>query len=113
MIGDMTESVRLVRRARVQRADGGYDVSDTTLADVWAAVRPVEARETEQGGRLFGSTSYLIVLHADDLPAGLTTDDHAVWAAPDGDVSFNIRAIRRSRDRELTVELVGEKGAAL
>jgi hypothetical protein len=90
MIGEFTEDVRFVRRGRTQDSSGSYTTADTTLGEVFAEVKPVEAREGEQGGRLYGSTSYLITFPADDKPDGLTTADHVVWLSG-GNVEFNIR----------------------
>jgi head-tail adaptor len=113
-LGDLNEVIRFVRRAKTQRADGGYDTSETALGEAWAAVKPVEAREGEQAGRLFGSTSYLLTIHADDRPSGLTVDDHLVWVTgPSGEVTLNLRAIRQAGSAALFLELVGEAGAVL
>ncbi len=54
-IGARRDRIRFIRRARVKRTDGGFDVSTSPLADRWAAVEPVRAKENEQAGRLRGS----------------------------------------------------------
>lgn len=108
------ERVSFRTKGRVQRDDGGYDTTATTSSTVWAAVKPVAANEKEEAGRLFGSTSYLITILADDKPAGLTTGSIVRWeTAPGGAVDFNLRAIRQPPRRPLELELVGEKGTAL
>lgn len=114
-VGDMTERVSFVRSGRTKRADGGYDVADSTLATVWASVRPVSAREGEEAGRLVGAVSYLVEVWRDDLPSGLTTDDRVTWVAPAGgsDVQFNLRGIEMPRGRDLLVKLICEKGTQL
>jgi head-tail adaptor len=112
--GAMRERVTFLRSARTQRTDGGYDVATTELATVWAAVRPVQAGEREQAGRLFGATSYLVEIWADDKPSALTTDDTLRWdTAPGGAVSLNVRAIRQAPRRAMALELVCEAGAVL
>lgn len=110
--GQMRERITFKRTARVKRSDGGYDTSLTTLATVWASVEPVAAREGEQAGRLFGSTSYVITVYNSSKPAALTTDDTITWVTG-GNVNFNIRGIRQAGPRGSYTEIIAEKGAVL
>lgn len=110
--GEMTECASIVRKTRTQRADGGYDVTTADVAtDLWCKVTPVAARENEEAGRLRGATTYLFEFFQDDLPDDITTDDYLQWTTPqDGTVTLDISAIRMPRNRELTVQIVGEAG---
>lgn len=111
MIGQRRDRVTFQRHGRTQRADGGYDVAWSTLSTVWAAVRPVGAREREQSGRMTGETSYIIEIDALDRPADLTTDDVIVWdTSPVGAIRLNLRAIRLPTSRALPLELVADAG---
>lgn len=111
--GEMTESITFVRSTRTKRADGGYDVADTTLAEVFAAMKPTRGAEVKEAGRLIGYLSYDVWLYLDDVPEDLTTDDRVVWASEDGDVAFNIRAIEIGRGDDLATRIVCDKGVQL
>lgn len=113
-LGDFRDYVTFRRTGRVQRADGGYNTTPADLVEVACDVRPLEAREAEQAGRLYGATSYAITLHADDKPDDLTTDDTARWStAPGGSVDLNIRAIRQAKGRALMLEIIAEQKAVM
>ena len=108
--GQMRERVSFKRTARTKRSDGGYDTSLTTLSTVWASVEPVAAREGEQAGRLYGSTSYMITVYNSSKPSDLTTDDMLTWVTG-GNVNFNIRGIRQAGRRGSFTEIIAERGA--
>lgn len=112
--GKMRERVAIRRSTRTQLDDGSYTAVVAAVATVWAEVRAVQAAEKEQAGRLFGSTTYLVRIRADERPAGLTVDDTVRWeTAPGGPVDFQLRAIRQAPGRELFLEFVCESGAVL
>jgi head-tail adaptor len=108
--GGMRERVAFKRVTRTKRSDGGYDTSTSTISTVWASVQPVAAREGEQAGRLFGSTSYIITVYSSSKPSDLTTDDMITWTTG-GSVNFNIRGIRQAGPRASYTEIIAEKGA--
>lgn len=105
-IGVMRERVSVVRESRVQRSDGGWDVTTSTIATHWARVHPVMARESEQSGRLAGRTTYLITLYRSE---DIYTSDTLVWAT-NGDIQLNIREVRLPGDRPLLMDIVAESG---
>ena len=105
-IGLKRERIRFIRQTRARRTDGGYDVSDATVAERWAHVRPVSANEQEQASRLRGAVTYLIELARLD---GLTVDDAVVWLTRDG-VRLNIREIRTDATRPLDMTIVAQSG---
>ncbi len=105
-IGTKRERIRFVRQSRAKRTDGGYDTADATLAERWAAVRPVKADEQEQAGRLRGAVTYIIELARYD---GLTTDDAIVWLTR-GSVRLNIREIRTDALRPIEMTIVAQSG---
>jgi head-tail adaptor len=100
------ERIRFVRQAKTRRADGGYDVLDTTVAERWAHVRPVQSNEQEQSGRMRGAVTYIIELARTD---GLTTEDAIVWLTRDS-VRLNIREIRTDGMRPIDMEIVAQSG---
>lgn len=110
--GAKRERVSFRRTTRVKRSDGGYDVTTSVLKTVWASVEPVSAREGEQAGRLYGSTSYVVTVYNLSKPTDLTTDDTITWDTK-GSVSFNIRGIRQAGLRSTDTEIIVEKGAVL
>lgn len=105
-IGAKRERIRFIRQTRAKRPDGGYDTTDATLAERWARVKPVQANEQEQAGRLRGAVTYLIELARYD---GLTTDDAIVWLTR-GSVRLNIREVRTDALRPLEMTVVAQSG---
>lgn len=110
--GQMRERVTFQRTARTKRSDAGYDTTLSQIGAAWASVEPVAAKEGEQAGRLFGSTTYIVTIYAAAKPCDLTTDDTLTWCTG-GSVSFNIRGIRAAGSRGLYLEIIAEKGAVL
>lgn len=105
--GTMRDRISLRNEIRTRRADGGYDTELATATTVWADIRPVQAREGEKAGRLFGDTSYIVTIYADDRPAGLSTDWALRWeTAPGGAIDFDVIGIRVGKSRTPTVEIV-------
>lgn len=107
--GKRTERIQFVVPRRTKVAGGGYEVTRDVLGEVWADVRPVAATESEKQGRRFGSTTYMVEIHADDKPEGLTTAAVIVWLTG-GNVEMNVRAVRQAAQSVQTLELVGETG---
>lgn len=105
-IGLKRERVRFVRQAKTRRADGGYDVLDTTVAERWAHVRPVQSSEQEQAGRMRGAVTYMIEIARTD---GLQTEDAILWLTRDS-VRLNIREIRTDGLRPLDTIIVAQSG---
>lgn len=103
-IGDMRERVAFTRKAKVRREDGGYDTTPTTIATVWAKVRPVQARESEQAGRLRGATTYVLDIYR---RTDLATEDNCTWLTG-GNLALNVREIRLPPARPLMMEIVAD-----
>ena len=106
-IGQRRERIAVVTKSRTQRADGGFDVTSSSV-ERWARVRPVEARENEQAGRLRGSTTYLI--ECDARGVSVTPDNTIIWKTR-GDMLLNVREVRTAGVRELSLVIVAEAGA--
>jgi head-tail adaptor len=105
--GTMRDRVSLRSKTRTRRADGGFDTTLGTVSTVWAHIRPVQAREGEKAGRLFGDTTYIVEIYTDDRPTGLTTDWQLRWeTAPGGAVDFDVVGIRLGKARVPTVEII-------
>ena len=107
MIGDRKERIRIVRRTRAQRTSGAYDLTDTTLAERWAAIQPVRATEGEQAGRSRGSATYMIELDATGLAP--TSDDTILWLTK-SDMQLNIKEVRLPPTRDLALVIIATSG---
>jgi head-tail adaptor len=105
-IGQKRERIRIVRQAKTRRADGGYNLAPTTVAEFWAHVDPVSANETEQAGRKRGAVTYLITANRLE---GFTTEDGLVWLT-NGSLALNIREIRAPGKRVSHMIIVAESG---
>lgn len=111
MIGDRKDRIRIQRRSRVKRADGGYDVTTATLIDLWAALRPVRAQEEEEAGRKRGGVTYLI--EVDALAAqSVTADDALIWLTG-SDTPMNIREVRKPTRSAMPLVIVAETGTII
>ena len=105
-IGSKRERIRIVRKAKTRRSDGGYDLADTTITEFWAHVSPVAANETEQAGRKRGACTYLITANRLE---GFTTEDQLLWLT-NGSLALNIREIRAPGKRVSHMTIVAESG---
>lgn len=105
--GERRERIRIVRKTRTKRTDGGYDVSPTTVAERWAKITPVRATEGEEAGRNRGAVSYL--LEFDATGTDVTTGDKLVWLT-NGNIELNVREVRTPMTRALALEVVAESG---
>ena len=107
-IGERRERIRIQRRSRERRPDGGFDTVTATIATRWASVRPVRGMEGELAGRQAGTVTYLIEM--DSRGADVSADDVLVWAT-NGDLEMNVREVRRPSARALPLVVVAEQGA--
>lgn len=106
-IGDKRERVRIVRRVRVRDANGDYSISETLIAERWAAVAPMSGRETELAGQLRGQVDYRV--HVDLYGLDVSADDIAIWTTR-GALELGIREVRLSPIRAIDSELICEAG---
>lgn len=76
--------------------------NETFSKECFASVRPVQANESEQAGRLRSSTVYLIrVYRRTDIDA-----EHNILWLTNGNMPLNIREIRQPAGRVLMTEIV-------
>lgn len=109
-IGNMSERITVKRPLRVQRSDGGFDVTMTTIQTRWAQITPASARESEQAGRLHGATTYNV--EVDARGADVAVDDTIVWTTG-GNVELNVREVRTPRVRDMALVIVADAGVIL
>lgn len=101
-IGALRERIRFTRKTKIRRADGGYDTTPTTVAEVYASVQPVRASEAEQAGRLASAVTYLISIYR---RTDLTAEDNIEWVT-NGNLKLNMRELRQPPGRMLMTEIV-------
>lgn len=69
-VGRMREQVVIQRRDVVRDAGGGETVTWTTVATVWARVKPVPREESVRAGAMAETTEYDVTIwHRDDVKA--------------------------------------------
>lgn len=107
MIGDKTERVRVVRRARAQDANGDYSMNETVLAERWASVQAQRGQEAQLAGQLREQTSYRIDL--DLYGVAVTSDDKVIWQTR-GNTELNIREVHLAPVRQIDTKLICESG---
>lgn len=105
--GMMRERIRVVRKTRTARSDGGYDVSDTTVQERWAHIAPSGSSEREEAGRQHSGVSYTVTM--DSRGADVTADDKLLWLT-NSNLVLNVRGVHKPPRRDLPLELRCEAG---
>jgi len=100
-LGAMRRRVELQQEARTPDGGGGFTVSWTTVATVWAEITPLAGRERIEAMRLQGELTHRIVIrHRRDL-----APDHQ-WRLRLGARTFNVRAVINQGERDRFLELL-------
>lgn len=101
--GEMDQRVSIKREQRTPDGMGGSPVTFSTVATVWAHVRPLRGNELEAFDRVNGEAGYLFVLrYTDDVEES----DRLEWEG----VDYNIRFIKSQGARHLYLEIEAERG---
>jgi SPP1 family predicted phage head-tail adaptor len=103
--GEMNERVQIIRETRTSDGAGGQTLSLTTLASVWAHVRPRSGREMERFDRVNASAMYLFVIR---YRTDVEESDRILWKGE----FYNIRYIAQGTGRALYLEIDAERGVA-
>ena len=103
--GEMNERVQIIRETRTSDGAGGQTLSLTTLASVWAHVRPRSGREMERFDRVNASAMYLFVIR---YRTDVEESDRILWKGE----FYNIRYIAQGTGRALYFEIDAERGVA-
>lgn len=61
-IGDLRHRIKLQTAARVSDGAGGYTVTWTDTATIWASVEPVSGREPYAANQLQGQVSHKVLI---------------------------------------------------
>jgi SPP1 family predicted phage head-tail adaptor len=103
--GEMNERIGIVRETRTPDGAGGQTLTLSTIANLWAHVRPRSGREMERFDRLNASGLYLFVIR---YRTDLEESDRIFWRGE----FYNIRFISQGSGRNLYLEIDAERGVA-
>ena len=103
--GELDKRVIIEREINTPDRFGGQILTVSTVATVWAHIRPKSAREFIQDTRVNNSTAYLFVIR---WRSDIQPSDRLVWLG----VSYNITGILDKGPRELYLEIDTERGVA-
>lgn len=107
-IGNLRKQVAIQAEQQTADGAGGYALTWTTLATVWADVSPVTGGKPYVAGHLEGHISHKITMRwRSDLT--VTTDMRILY----GTRSFNIHAVMNEDEANQYLTLLVEEGGAL
>lgn len=105
--GMLRHRVRVQRNAQTVRNDYGEIIPEswTTVATVWADVRPIAAKETTEGDRVEGRITHKVLTH---YRTDITPAMRMVMIA-DGNRVLNIRDIRDLGGQHRGMQILAEE----
>jgi SPP1 family predicted phage head-tail adaptor len=107
-IGELRKQIAIQTETPTPDGAGGYALAWTTVATVWADIKPASGSKVYTAGHLEGHVTHEITLrYRGDL--GITTAMRAVY----GNRAFNIRAVLNLDERNRWTQLLVEEGAAV
>lgn len=106
--GTLTERVRIEQGTDTTDAGGGQVRVWSTVATVWAEVRPQRGTEADREGQALAVTMYWVTLRR---RSDLTADMRLVWTT-NGDKVMNIRTLNEPGPRAMYQTLGAEIGVA-
>lgn len=104
-VGELDQRVPIKRQTRVSDNMGGYTTTDTTVATVWAHVRPKRGREQGIHDKVEAPALYVFVIR---YRSDILDSDRITWNGAD----YNIRAILTRGGRKMFLEIEAERGVA-
>ncbi len=103
--GVLRKRVTLQAESRTDDGAGGYALSWTDVATVWAEIAPLGGREAFAAHRLEARVTHRVRLRYRE---GITADMRLVM----GSRVFNIRAVLNEGERNRWLDLLAEEGVA-
>tara|TARA_R100001244_G_scaffold130912_1_gene103490 strand:- start:310 stop:636 length:327 start_codon:yes stop_codon:yes gene_type:complete len=103
--GQLDQRVAIQTEARVSDGVGGYEVTWSTTATVWAMVKPVRGREQMEAQQLQASAMYRITIRNRAVSAA----QRIVWRG----LTLNIREAPDPGGRAMYREILAEEGVAV
>lgn len=104
LAGELDERVAIQARSRTPDGAGGYSEAWSTVATVWARVRPLSGRERLLGEQLEAPRNYRVTIRR----RAVTADHRLLWRG----VALNVRFAPLVGSRELYQDLDCEMGVA-
>lgn len=105
-IGAMRERVSIQVETQTPDGGGGYTLGWTTLATVWARVRPISGREALQAQQLESAVQYRVTIRT--FPGLAAARHRLLW----GSRPLNILAIRNPDEHGVYMEIDAAEGVA-
>lgn len=106
-VGELDQRIKIRREAEVSDGLGGQTLTVSTLAEVWAHVRPATGSERAIFERLDAQATYVFTIrNRPDIT--IEHNDRIEW---DG-VDYNIRFPAYPGKREMYFEITAERGVA-
>lgn len=103
MLGSLRERVTIQTFTDTSDGGGGSTRTWTNLATVWANVKPVRGRETQDTGRLASLQTYLVTIR---YRTGFDTTARLLW----GSKYLNIRSLENRDERKKFWTMECEEG---
>ena len=85
-LGNMRERITIKGQTIAVSGTGAQTTTDTTIASVWASVKPVRGNESDDAGRLASIQTYLVTIH---YRADIDTANFITWGAKE----LQVRAV--------------------
>lgn len=106
--GEMTERVVIQSETRTADGQGGFTITWSDVATVWAKVESVSGREASAAGQVEWTQRYRIWIRKRSIDPA-----HRVKWSTNGDVVLNIREIHDQGGRWQYLMIVAERGVAM
>lgn len=100
--GELTERVTLRRYTETKNAYGTLSHTPSTVATVWALVRPLSGSERDRAQQTEERANYLVVIR---YRSDLTEKDYIVWRGSEMNIRFLKDRGPRARFLEIEAEL--------
>jgi SPP1 family predicted phage head-tail adaptor len=104
-IGEFRERISLQQEVRLGDGGGGAVLNWEEVAELWAAVEPMNGRENIQGEKVSGTQLYRVRFRCEEY---VRTAMRIVWQ----ERALNIRSIRHVDARGRLLEIIAEEGVA-
>lgn len=102
-VGELDQRISVKRETRTADGTGGFTVADTTVATLWAHVRPKRGKEVGIHDKVEAPAMYIFAIR---YRSDLLERDRITWNGDD----YNIRAILTRGGRKMFLELEAERG---
>lgn len=102
-IGELDQRIIIKRQTRTADGMGGFTVADTTVATLWAHVRPKKGREIGVHDKVEAPALYVFVIR---YRSDILDSYRITWNGSD----YNIRAVLTKGGRKMFLDIEAERG---